>query len=171
MENYFSPEDIKASVEYQWRKQSIQSSLLLFAFLLIIFFFVVLFMSISENIDLSSLCFVLGGCLISIGLCGSPLLISAILDYRKMRYLLRHYQQFHSYEVVLDKVSTSYTYRHSVYYTVSIDDNGTKRQVETNACFSSSFFSRFTCEEYNNRKIVGLYDPHINKFYIIRRIH
>lgn len=168
MENHFSPDDIKNSVEYQWRKRSAQSQLLLYAAIIIFSFFVILFMSVIESIDLSSLGFVLGDCLIVIGLSSSPLLIGAFLDYRKMRYLLSRYQQFDSYEVVLDKVSTSYR-RRSVYYTVTIDDNGTKRQVETSPCFSS--FSPFSCEEYNNRKVVGLYDPHINKFYIIRRIH
>lgn len=168
MENRFSPEDIKTSVEYQWRKQSAQTHLFLYAAIIILTFFIALFMSATESIDFSSLGFVLGYCLIWIGLCTSPLLISAILDYCKMRYLLKHYQQFHSQEVVLDKVSTSYR-RRSVYYTVTIDDNGTRRQVETSPCFSS--FSQFSCEEYNNRKVIGLYDSNRNKFYIIRRIH
>lgn len=167
MENHFSPEDIKTSVEYQWRKQCAQAHLLLYALILLVCFFITLFTSVTESIDLSSLGSILGIGLIIFGLCGSPLLIGAILDYRKMRYLLRQYPQFRAYEVVLDKVSTSYR-RHSVYYTVTIDD-GTRRQVETSPCFSS--FSQFSCEEYNNRKVVGLYDPHNNKFYIIRRIH
>ena len=43
-----------------------------------------------------------------------------------MRYLLKNYQKFNSYEIVLDKVSTSYAYSGAVYYTITINEEGSK---------------------------------------------
>lgn len=92
----------------------------------------------------------------------------AIFYIYKMIYLLKHYQQFKLYEVVLDNVSTSYVYKGAVYYTVSICDGDTTKRVCTNPYFSSNIFSTFTLDEYNNKKVIGLYDDILDKFYIIK---
>lgn len=165
-DNHFSPEDIKNSVEYRWRKQLVQTYLLIWLLIAIVSFSFSLIMDTTNHSLLGP------GLIISLvwsALTGAICLPFALHSYRKMAYLLKNYPHFHAYEVVLDQVSTSYAYRHSLFYTVTINDNGTKRQAETNPCFSSSFFSDITCEEYNNRHVVGLYDPQLNKFYIICR--
>lgn len=88
----------------------------------------------------------------------------------KMMYLLKHYESFSSYEVMLDNVSTSYAYRGAVYYTVSINEAGNTRRVATNPYFSSGMLAKFPLEEYNNKKVIGLYDDREDKFYIIKKI-
>ena len=52
----------------------------------------------------------------------------------------------------------------------AINDEGVTRQVSTNAYFSSSMFAKFTLEDYNNKKVVGLYDSQMDKFYIIKKL-
>ena len=88
----------------------------------------------------------------------------------KMVYLLKHYEDFYSYEVILDNVSTSYAYKGAVYYTVTVCDEGISRQVSTNPYFSSSIFAKFALEDYNNKKVIGLYDSEREKFYIVKKI-
>ena len=87
-----------------------------------------------------------------------------------MLYILKHYTMFNSYEVMLDNVSTSYAYRGAVYYTVTINDEGVTRQVSTNAYFSSSMFAKFNLEDYNNKRVIGLYDSQMDRFYIVKKI-
>ena len=54
--------------------------------------------------------------------------------------------------------------------TVTINDEGSTRQVSTNAYFSSGMFAKFTLEDYNNKKVIGLYDSQMDKFYIIKKV-
>ena len=88
----------------------------------------------------------------------------------KMRYLLRHYHNFDSYEVVLNNLSTSYFYRGSIFYTVEIMYEGSKRNVNTNPYFSNFLFSKFSINDFNNTKVVGLYDVNKDKFYIVKKV-
>ena len=84
-----------------------------------------------------------------------------------MRYLLKNYENMQIYEVKLDNISTSYMYRGAVYYTVTINN----KKVDTNPIFSSSIFSKYSLNEYNNKTIIGLFDKTLNKFYVIRKIN
>ena len=70
------------------------------------------------------------------------------------------------YEVKLDDISTSYLYRGATYYTVTIDN----KKVDTNPIFSSSFLSKHSLQDYNNKTVIGLFDKTLNKFYVIRKI-
>ena len=88
----------------------------------------------------------------------------------KMLYILKHYSEFNSYEVMLDNVSTSQMYRGAVYYTVTINDEGVTKQVSTNAYFSSGMFAKYPLEDYNNKQVIGLYDSQMDRFYILKRI-
>ena len=67
------------------------------------------------------------------------------------------------YEVVFDKVSTSYAYNTFIYYKVTFTHNDKTIKVDTNPYFSSSIFSKFFLEEYNNKKVIGWYDDNIKK--------
>ena len=49
--------------------------------------------------------------------------------------------------------------------------NSKTKTVDTNPYFSSSVFSKFSPEEYNNKKVIGLYDDNLEKFYIIKKIN
>ena len=78
---------------------------------------------------------------------------------------------FSCHEVVLDKVVTSLMSRGSIYYKVTIIDGNIKKEIDTNPYFSNYLFSKFLPEDYNNKKVVGLYDKNENKFYIIKKVN
>ena len=90
-----------------------------------------------------------------------------LYSYRKMRYLLKNYENMQIFEVKLDNISTSYMYRGAVYYTVTINN----KKVDTNPIFSSLFLSKHLLNEYNNKTVIGLFDESLNKFYVIRKIN
>lgn len=167
MKNNFTREDIKNSVEYRWRKTSFCWLLGIWAVIAAVMLFGVLIIGF-DDIKYIGLSFQIWGIVTAIY---SAIFLPFVVYYGyKMLYILKHYTEFNSYEVMLDNVSTSYAYRGAVYYTVTINDEGVTRQVSTNAYFSSSIFAKFTLEDYNNKKVIGLYDGQIDKFYIVKKI-
>ena len=166
MENTFTKEDMKNSIEYRWRKTSFCWLLGIWAVIAVVMLIGVLiigFDDIEAGMGLQVWLIVMG--------IYSAIYLPFVAYYGyKMLYILNHYAEFHSYEVMLDNVSTSFAYRGAVYYTVAINDDGVTRQVSTNAYFSSGMFAKFPLEEYNNQKVIGLYDANLDKFYIIRKM-
>ncbi|MCH5172457.1 MAG: hypothetical protein J1F31_06495 [Erysipelotrichales bacterium] len=167
MKNDFTMEEIKNSVEYQWRKNQVKLYLTLWLIIVGATIFIPIIVSAS-NYEL--IVFGIISWLCAIVIFGLLFGSFALFSYSKMRYLLKNYQKFNSYEVVLDKVSTSYAYRGAIYYTVTINDKDLSKKVDTNPYFSSSLMSKFSCEDYNNKKVVGLYDDNMDKFYIVKRV-
>ena len=167
MKNNFTKEDIKNSVEYQWRKNSIAWLLGIWAVIAVVMLFATLAGSLG---DIKYIGLSLRIWLIVMAIYSTALLPFAVFYFYKMIYLLKHYTEFNSYEVVLDRVSTSYAYKGAVYYTVTVNNSGASIQVSTNPYFSSGIFARFTLEDYNNERVVGLYDSRMDKFYIIRKV-
>ena len=167
MKNNFTKEDIKNSVEYRWRKTSFCLLLGIWAVIAVVMLFSTLIMSL-DDMKYIGLSFQIWGIVTAIY---SAIFLPFVVYYGyKMLYILKHYAEFNSYEVMLDNVSTSQMYRGAVYYTVTINDEGVTRQVRTNAYFSSSMFAKFTLEDYNNKKVIGLYDSQMDKFYIIKKV-
>ena len=167
MINNLSLEEIKDSVEYQWRKSQIKTLLGVWIFVAVISLFLPI---IYASRDLKLLGLGMSVWLVCL-LCYGLLFGGGILFYfLKNRYLLKNYQKFQCYEVVLDRVSTSYMYTRSISYTVDIVDEGTVKAVDTNPYFSSSFFAKFDPDDYNNKKVIGLYDDERNKFYIVKKV-
>ena len=166
MKNGFTKEDIKNSVEYKWRKNSFCLLLGIWAFIAAVMLFGVLiigFDDIKPGMGMQVWLIVMA--------IYSVIYLPFVAYYGyKMLYILKHYTEFNSYLVMLDNVSTSQMYRGAVYYTVTINDEGVTKQVSTNAYFSSGMFSKFPLEDYNNKKVVGLYDSKMDRFYIIKRI-
>lgn len=168
MINNLTKEDIKNSVEFRWRKSQL---LWLLGILTIITVVMLLVLVLTSLDDLKYFILIIKSWLIVVATY-SVLLFPLILYYAyKMLYILKHYKQFNLYEVILDDVSTSYAYRGAVYYTVTIFDDDTTKRVCTNPYFSSRVFANFTLEEYNNKKIIGLYDNNLDKFYIIKKVN
>lgn len=163
MDNNLTKADIKNSIEYQWRKNSLKWVLVLWAIIIVVFFFAML---IGNAKDIA---FALQICLIVTSIYSAVLLPFAFFYCYKMMHLLKHYKKFNAYEVLLDKISTSYAYRGAVYYTVTIESEGFTNYIDTNAYFSSGVFAKFPLEDYNNKKVIGLYDSELNKFYIIKK--
>lgn len=167
MKNNFIKEDIITSVEYQWRKKSAKWLFILWAIIAVVMFLGILIIGFSDikYIGLSLQIWLIVTAIYSV------FLFPFIVFYCcKMIYLLKNYEKFDSYEVMLDNVSTSYAYRGAVYYTVTICDENISRQVNTNPYFSSGIFAKFSLEDYNNKKVVGLYDSKMNKFYILKKL-
>ncbi|MCI1244348.1 MAG: hypothetical protein LKG11_00075 [Bacilli bacterium] len=89
----------------------------------------------------------------------------------KAHGFLKNYEKYKPYEATLDNPSTSYAFRASaVYYTVAIDLGTTSKEVKAEPCFSSSMFTKFDIKDFNNKKVLGLYDEKKERFYIIRVI-
>ena len=167
MNNKFTVKDIKQSVEYHWRNRQIKILLGIWLFISIAIFIVPL-IGIIMNFEIIGVALLIW--LIFVFMFGVMLGGFSLYYYFKNRYLIRNYMNFTSHEVVLDKVATSYMSRGSIYYKVTIYDGKTRIEVDTNPYFSSYLFSKFLPEDYNNKKVVGLYDKHVNKFYILRKI-
>ncbi len=168
MKNNFTMDEIKNSVEFQWRKSQIRSSLGIWFIIAILTSIIPIIVGV-RDFEFLGVSIVTWLC--AIGFLGLFFLSSALFYYNKIRYLLKNYQRFNSHEVILDKVSTSYAYRRAIYYTVTVHDEGVSKNVATNPYFSSSFMSKFTCEDFNNKKVVGLYDDERNKFYIVKKVN
>lgn len=167
MVNDLSLEEIKDSIEYQWRKQQINTLLAVWLFIALITLFISFIVTINylELLGFGMLIWLC--CMVLVGLIFG---VFILFYYTKNRYLLENYKNFNCYEVVLDRVSISYAYKYSIYYTVKIVDNGITKTVDTNPYFSNSFFSKFYPDDFNNKKVIGLYDGNMEKFYIVKKV-
>lgn len=163
MKNNLSVDEIKNSVEYQWRKHHIKINLYIWLLISCITLFIPFVIAIKnfEYIGTGLIAWI--GFVVFYGL-----IIGAFILYyvHKNKYLLKNYKNFNTYEVFLDKLSTSFAYKGAIYYKVNVDG----RQVDTNPYFSNMFLSKFSPEDFNNKKVLGLYDEEMDKFYIIKLI-
>ena len=167
MKNDFTENEIKQSVEYQWRNNQIKILLGIWLFISIAIFIVPLLGMIMELeiIGVTLLIWLFFVIMFGVILGGFSLSY-----YFKNKYFVKNYMNFSCHEVVLDKVVTSLMSRGSIYYKVTIIDENTKKEIDTNPYFSNYLFSKFLPEDYNNKKVVGLYDKNENKFYIIKKV-
>lgn len=166
--NDFTTEDIKNSVEYRWHKK--QTDVHFWAWLILaIVMFVTLLVAAIEDLDsfwLTMLVWAICTAVVSI-----PFVCAIIRHHSKNKYLLKHFAEFARYEVILNNPHTSYNYRRSVYYTVTVYVDGVQRNVNTNACFSDALLSAgMAIDEYNNKRVAGLYDEQADKFYVIKKV-
>ncbi|MBO5480811.1 MAG: hypothetical protein J6A63_06465 [Clostridia bacterium] len=153
-------------MEYQWRKHQIHTLLAAWLFIAVISLFLPFALVPNKN-DWELLG--LGFFIWFIAMCLYGLLFLGFILFHlfKNKYFIKNYKNFQCFEVTLDSVSTSYAYRRSIYYTVQITDGEHVKQVDTNPYFSSSIFAKFSPADFNNKRVVGLYDSSMEKFYII----
>lgn len=85
----------------------------------------------------------------------------------KLRYLLKNYKNFKLFEVKLDDISVGL--RGAVSYYVNFSYEGKRKSIPTSSCFSG-FMSDFSVEEYNNKKVIILYDQKKENVYVIRKV-
>ena len=167
MNNSFTKEQLKNSVEYQWQMWYCKMSIWIF----LVLFVATTIVPIAEGIanpESVLLGFVVWLCMMAF--IAIVCLCISLFYYCKARYLLKNYQDFSCHEVTLNNICTSYGYRGAVYYVVDVEIEGQHKQVPTNPYFSSLRFSKFTCQDYNNKKVVGLYDEKRNKFYVVKTV-
>lgn len=167
MQNNFTQEEIKNSVEYLWRKHQIKSLLIAY---LIVAPIVLLICFLTVINDLSYIGIALLVWLFELILTGLIFGGLCLFYYLKIRYLLNNYRSFNAYEVTLDTPSTSFMYKGAIYYKVSFVDNELTKVVDTNPYFSDLLFSKFSPSQFNNKKVIGLYDNNKNIFYIIKKL-
>ncbi len=168
MKNNFTKEEIKESVEYKWRKNQLKIGLFSWGVFCIISLIVSFFIVLPKNIDHISVGLIIWGIWNAI----LVVIISPFMIYVccKMNYLLKNYSSFSSYEVILDNFNMSYLYKGAIYYSVKINIEGNYKIVDTNPYFSNSLFSEISLQDLNNKKVVGLYDDKLYKFYVIKKI-
>ena len=167
MKNDFTENEVKQSVEYQWRNNQIKILLGIWLFISIAIFIVPL-MGIIMDFEIIGATLLIW--LVFVIMFGVILGGFSLSYYFKNKYFVKNYMNFSCHEVVLDKVVTSLMTRGSVYYKVTIYDGNVKKEVDTIPYFSNYLFSKFLPEDYNNKKVVGLYDIQMDKFYIIKKI-
>lgn len=168
MKNDFTVNEIKQSVEYQWRNSQIKILLGIWG-LISIAIFIVPLMGMIMDFEIIGVTLLIW--LVFVIMFGIILGGFSFSYYLKNRYLIKNYMNFSCHEVLLDKVVTSVMTRGSIYYKVTINDENIKKEVDTNPYFSNYLFSKFLPEDYNNKKVVGLYDKNLNKFYIIKKVN
>ena len=168
MKNDFTENEIKQSVEYQWRSSQIKILLGIWLLLSVAIFIVPLIGMIMELEIIGVTLLIWFVFVIMFGVILGGFSFSY---YLKNKNFVKNYINFSCHEVVLDKVVTSYMSRGSIYYKVAIIDGNIKKEVNTNPYFSNYLFSKFLPEDYNNKKVVGLYDKNENKFYIIKKVN
>ena len=164
--NNFTKEEIKESLEYTWRKSSLKWILILWAVIAVLMTLPMLVLGIG---NMENFIFTAQIWLLVMAIYTAILLPFILYYFYKMRYLVKHYNEFSAHEVVLDNPSTSHLYRGAVYYTVTVNDEDAMREVDTNPYFASGI-AAFSLNEYNNKRVVGLYDGNADKFYIIKRV-
>lgn len=165
--NTLTKDDIKNSIEYKWRLSQMKIYLYIFAFFGFLYTFVII-ISLLPNFGSMKLPEMLLIWLIVTLFFGSFLLTPATYYLVKAKLFLKNYSKFKKYTVLLNNPSTSYLYRGAVYYNVDIMDGGRCIKTSTSPYFSSSIFAAFTIEDYNNKKVTGLYDDLKGKLYLIK---
>lgn len=168
MKNDFTENEIKQSVEYQWRNNQIKILLGIWLFISIAIFIVPL-LGIIMELEIIGVTLLIW--LFFVIMFGVILGGFSLSYYFKNKYFVKNYMNFSCHEVVLDKVVTSLMSRGSIYYKVTIIDGNIKKEIDTNPYFSNYLFAKFLPGDYNNKKVVGLYDKNENKFYIIKKVN
>lgn len=168
MSNYLTKEEIRSSVAYRWRKNHVKHTLTVFLVMTSVTLLAMLLSAIADG-DMEYIEFSLVCGLIVIAFCSVVLLPHVLFLCYKLIYLTKHYSEFDCIEVALDSFSTSYLYKNSIYYTVTVSDGGYARRVDTDPCFSDGALSEFTVKEWHGKKVIGLYDKDKNKFYVLKK--
>lgn len=167
MNNSLSKADIMESVEYKWRKHLFKTHLIIWGAIELCTLFISTKGGFSDRevLEIGLSIFAMASTVCSL------IFIPTIVYYGyKMKYLVKNFKNFHMYEVVLNEVSTSYLYSNFVYFTVKFEHNNKSIYVHTSPCFSSHFLSKIKLEEYNNKKVMVLYDSDLDKVYVIKKV-
>ncbi len=153
--------DIKQSCEYRWRMYHFKMAWIVLA-LAFLFAFIGASVTAKGNFEvvLLTMCIVVGMYLV----CYLPF---ALYYLTKANSLVNNYKNYSLHQVELTNVKTSFWYRYSVYYTVTITVNGVQKEVNTNSIFSNAWFSPVKLDDYNNQKVWVLYDQEKDKAYVV----
>lgn len=164
MNNTLTKEDVKNSIEVQWRKSQIKASLVVWLIIACVSLFISFIFSLYNSEDIS------GAWLMAIAFWGLVFGSVSIFNLSKIKYIIKNHTSFTIHETCLDKFSISYMNRGAIYYTIKIVEDGRTINVDTNPYFSNDLITNFKPEDYHGKNVVGLYDKTTHKFYIIKRV-
>lgn len=157
-------ETIKNSLDAKWRKRQIIMYCSFLGVAFFIEFIFSLFTLLKENgVDYFLIPLIISTTFFLIIL--APFIIYSISKYRS---LFKDLENYHQYEVTLDKPETSYWYRGAVYYTVSFETVSNKKvTIDTNPLWSSFFTTIGEIKEYNNKKVDILYNENLDSIIVL----
>ena len=152
-------EMVKKSIEARWRKGQIRMYFIIFSF------FEVLGLIIGVVFGMHTGEFHITFTIIGIILLVFCIVFLPFIFYFLYKYLklFKYLEDYIIYEVTLDKPSTSFMYRGSVYYTITfITEANEKITRDTRPLWSSSILASFSLEEYNNKKVKIAYNENLD---------
>lgn len=156
-------EILKNSIEAKWRKHQRNIYIICGIAILFISCFIIVPLELHEFGIIDMLKSALLICM-PVFIIFIPTIIYYSIVYKNTYKVLDDYK---IYEVVLDKPSPSFWYKHSFYYKISFKtEDGTIKSFDTNAMFGN-IFSPNSIEDYNNQKIKIAYSGKYDKIIIL----
>lgn len=154
-------ERIFSSVEYRWRVQQAKSY---GVFWLLVSVVIMVIMFSRGTSFVASL---LTGAIVS-AVFGIAFVFMILKSLMKNKMLVKNYDRFDTYSVLLDTPVASKTYRRFSSFVLRFDDkNGSQVICQTNPIFGLSDTELFPLAEYRDQYVDVLYDPKSNKVYVI----
>ena len=102
------------------------------------------------------------------GVFGVVFAILAANSLGKNKFLVKNYDRFEAYCVLLDTPVVSKSYRRFSYFVLRFNDkDGNQVICQTNPIFGLSETELFPIGEYRDKMVDVLYDPKHNKVYIL----
>ena len=174
MKIQITEDEIKKSYEFRWMKHRIKMNALMggtLGGLFLLIFLIALFNIINAEVDKSRFINAIIPLVALFILC-ALYIMSVFLYYKiKMNHLKKNYTHMKAYVTRFDSFATSYMFRQSIYYEVTLKDENKNLvgKYQTSPMFSSSFFSACSPDEVNNEYMIVLFDEKKEKIYVIRK--
>ena len=165
--NNLTNDDIKQSIDYQWRMHQANISFLILGIIMLFILLSPIFTLLKYPLesDFSVILWTYLSLTLFYLVLFLPIPLYQII---KAKSLLKNYKSYIKVAVMLDQPSTSFLYKGSIYYSVKIKENDVNNVVDTKPYFSSSLLSKFDMKSYNNIEVIGLYDKEKNKIFIFQ---
>ena len=156
-------ERIFSSVEYRWRVQQAKSYGVFWLLVTVVIMVVMLGRGVGGNIGVSLL---VGGILSVIFGIGFGIL--AVKSLTKNKKVVKNYERYVLYSVLLDTPVRSKSYRRFAYFVLRFNDKeGSQIICQTNPIFGVGEADLFPLQEYRDQYVDILYDPKRNKVYVL----
>ena len=154
-------ERIFMSVEYRWRNQQAKS----YGVFWILVTVVIMIFMLGRGASGDFMAALLTGGILSL-LFGVVFLIMALKTLGKNKKLVKNYDQYDTYSVLLDTPVASKSYRRFAYFVLRFNDkDGSQIICQTNPIFSFAEAGLFPLSEYRDQYVDILYNPKKNQVY------
>ena len=157
-------EQVKGSLEANWRLHQAKVYLVLWGILTAVMFFISFCYAAAKGMPDAALW---ASGILALVYAAVFLPFSGV-SYCKYLRIINRWEKYESYTVTLDRPGTSYFYNRSVYYTVRFHtESGKEVTADTMPLWSGAAFALYQLEDYNNKKIRILYDPEEEKIVVL----